>query len=108
MADKPKPNCRFYYEDYFRGRETMECRLPKSRDSLRWQRSICDSCPVPGILRETNCPHLALEGTIRKKFGLMERMEVFAICTKHMIQLKDTANCPQCAAEQAELAADTP
>lgn len=108
MAEKPKPNCRFYYEDYFRGRETVECRLPKGRDSVRWQRSVCDSCPVPGILRETNCAHLALEGTIRKKFGLMERMEVFAICTKHMVQLKDPTDCPECAAEQAELAADTP
>jgi hypothetical protein len=102
MPDKPRPNCRFYYEDYHRGRETLECRLPKSRDSLRWQRGICDNCPVPSILRETNCAHLALEGTIRKKF-FSERMEVFAVCTKHMIELKDARTCPQCAAEQNDL-----
>lgn len=105
MADKPKPNCRFFYEDYYRGRETTECRLPKSRDSLRWERKICDSCPVPQILRETNTAHLAVEGTIRKRFPFGERMEVFAICTKHMDQLQDDRTCPKCAAEQAELAA---
>jgi hypothetical protein len=103
MANKPKPNCRFYFEDYYRGRETMECRLPKSRESLRWQRKICDSCPVPGILRETNCPHLALEGTIRKRFPWGERMEVFAVCAKHMAQLPNTGYCAQCAAEQEDI-----
>lgn len=106
MPDKPRPNCRFYYEDYFRGREVMECRLPKSQQSMPWKRSICDSCPTPAILRETNCPHLALEGTIRKKFPFGERMEVFAICTKHMLQLKDGRHCPQCATEQADLVDD--
>lgn len=99
MARKPRPNCRYYYEDYFRGQETMECRLPRSTESLSWKRNICDTCPVPGILRDTNCPHLALEGTITKRLGLLVRMEVFAICTKHMVQLRDGRYCPQCAAE---------
>ncbi len=74
-----------------------------SRETLRWKRKICDSCPVPGILRETNCAHLALEGAIHKRFGLLERMEVFAVCTKHMAQLKDARHCPQCEAEQDAL-----
>ena len=103
MPTNTSPNCRFFYEDYHRGRETTECRLPKSRDSLRWERKICDSCPVPGILRDTNCAHLALEGSIRKRFGLLQRMEVFAVCTKHMIELKDPRECPQCEAEQRSL-----
>ena len=103
MAEKARPNCRFYYEDYFRGSETMECRLPKSQESLPWHRKICDSCPVPAILRETSCAHLALEGTVRKRFPFGERMEVFAICAKHMIQLRDNRFCPQCEAEQDEL-----
>ncbi|MCS6843713.1 MAG: hypothetical protein NZ528_05205 [Caldilineales bacterium] len=106
MNRKPRPNCRFYYEDYYRGREVQECRLPRSRDSLRWQRPVCDTCPVPGILRETDCAHLALEGTIRKRFPFGERMEVFAVCTRHMVQLKDPRHCPQCAAEQAALTSD--
>jgi hypothetical protein len=103
MPEKSNPNCRFFYQDYHRGKETTECRLPKSRDTLRWERGVCDSCPVPGILRETNCAHLALEGTIRKRFPFGARMEVFAVCTKHMIQLKEAGHCAQCEAEQAEL-----
>lgn len=102
MTNK-KPNCRFYYEDYHRGHETLECRLPKSPQSLRWQRKVCGSCPVPDILRETNCAHLALEGTIRKRFPFGERMEVFAVCTKHMVQLPDGRTCAQCEAEQTAL-----
>jgi hypothetical protein len=106
MSNKPRPNCRYYYDDYFRGREVMECRLPKSQQTRQWQRKICDTCPVPAILRETNCAHLALEGTIRKRFPFGEHMEVFAICAKHMIQLEDGRHCPQCADEQADLMRD--
>ena len=106
MSTKPPPNCKYYYEDFHRGREVNECRLPKSRDSLHWERGICDSCPVPELLRETNCAHLALEGTIRKRLRLSARMEVFAVCTKHMLQLKEAGVCPQCTAEQAELIGD--
>lgn len=102
MPPKPPPNCRFYYEDYHRGRAVTECRLPKSRDSQPWQRSVCDSCPVPDLLRETNCAHLALEGTIRKK-RFNERMEVFAVCTRHMVQLPDGKHCAECQAEQDAL-----
>ena len=58
---------------------------------------------MPAILRETNSAHLALEGTIRKRFPFGARMEAFAVCTKHMIQLKEAGQCPQCAAEQSEL-----
>ena len=103
MPAKAKPACRFYYEDYYRGQQTSECRLPKSRDTLRWERNVCDSCPVPDLLRETNCTHLALEGAIRRRRPFGPRMEVFAICTKHAVQLKPDGYCPHCAAEQAAL-----
>jgi len=102
MSTKPNPSCRFFYSDYHRGKETTECRLSKSRDSLRWERNVCDTCPVPGILRETNCAHLAIEGTIRKKL-FNRRMEVFVVCTQHLVQLEDGAHCPQCQAEQDAL-----
>lgn len=103
MSTKPNPSCRFFYSDYHRGKETTECRLSKSRDSLRWERNVCDSCPVPGILRETNCAHLALEGTIRKRLRLSARMEVFAVCTKHVVQLKEGGHCSQCGEELQNL-----
>ena len=42
--------CRFYYEDYNRGRNLHECRLIKSNpESLPWQPKYCEHCPVPDI-----------------------------------------------------------
>ena len=106
MSKNSPPNCRFYFEDYFRGQETVECRLPKSRESRPWRRKICNTCPVPDMLRETNCPYLAIEGTITRSFLAGERMETFAICTRHSLQLADTGFCPQCAADQEALMSD--
>ncbi|MEA3337132.1 MAG: hypothetical protein U9R25_14580 [Chloroflexota bacterium] len=106
MSKNAPPNCRFYFEDYFRGQETIECRLSKGRESRHWHRKICDTCSVPDVLRETNCPYLAIEGTIRKQFLSGERMEIFVICTKHSAQLDATGYCARCAAEQDSLMSD--
>ncbi|MBK6430264.1 MAG: hypothetical protein WAW03_02345 [Anaerolineae bacterium] len=94
-------DCRYYYEDYHRGRDVQECRLPQSRESAAWNPNVCNSCPVPGILRATNTRHLALEGTIKSRFLLGNRMTVFAICTRHKQQLSDPRVCPACASESA-------
>ncbi|NOZ50478.1 MAG: hypothetical protein GXP37_10590 [Chloroflexi bacterium] len=97
----PKPvNCRYYYADFHRGRESEECRLIKrNRDSRPWHRSLCNSCPVPTILLNTNCQEIALEATVVKRFGLLERVTVYAICARHLIELDDPLACPRCAAE---------
>jgi len=93
--------CRYYYADYHRGRDTEECRLIKRNpDSLPWHRSLCDKCPVPDILLNTNCKEIALEATVVKKWGLLERVEVYAICAKHFIELEDPKFCPLCAEEK--------
>ena len=96
----PPVHCRYYYTDYFRGRETEECRLIKRNPTSRpWHRSLCKSCPVPDILRTTQCKEIALEASVVKKWGLLERVEVFAICARHFIELDDPHYCPLCAAE---------
>ncbi len=93
-------SCRYYHYDYYRGRETEECRLiALSPDSRPWRRSLCDTCPVPEILRQSNCQHLALEATVVRKWMLFDRVEVFAVCTKAMEQLRDPRHCPHCAAQ---------
>ena len=90
-------NCRYYHYDYFRGRETEECRLialnPQSRP---WRRSLCNRCPVPTILRETDCQHLALEATVVRKWRVFDRVEVFAVCTQAVEELADPRHCPHC------------
>lgn len=102
----PKPvNCRYYFADYHRGREIEECRLIKRNpDSRPWRRSLCDSCPVPDILLSTNCQEIALEATVKRRFGLLDRVEVYAVCARHYLELDDPLYCPQCAAEQTRSA----
>ncbi len=100
MSPSKPVNCRYYFADFHRGRDTEECRLIKRNpDSRPWRRALCDSCPVPGILIASNSRELALEAKVERKF-LREQVEVtFAVCTKHMLELTDPLVCPQCAAE---------
>ncbi len=100
MASYDPVNCRYYYADFYRGRDHEECRLIKrNADSRPWRRSLCDTCPVPEILLRTNCSEIALEALVVKKWGLMERVEVFAVCAEHLIELDDPKYCPQCASK---------
>ena len=100
MATHTPVNCRYYYADFHRGRNHEECRLLKRNPESRpWRRVLCDSCPVPDILISTNCKEIALEATVVKKWGLLERVEVYAICAKHLVELDNPRFCPQCAAE---------
>jgi len=101
-ATAQRPDCPYYYEDYYRGRETRACRLiernPRSRP---WKPSLCATCPVPRIIRETRVPYLALEATVTRRF-FRERVTVFAVCTKHLRKLDNPLICPDCEAERAE------
>lgn len=92
-------DCRFYYEDYFRGREKQECRLLlKNPNGGRWKPNHCSSCPVPDILRQNACPTLVLEGRIQKTLlGLREQVQVYAVCTQSMIEVENpVVGCGQC------------
>ena len=91
--------CRFYFEDYFRGREKQECRLLLQNPSGgRWKASHCGSCPVPDILRQNACPNLLLEARISKTFlGLREQVQVYAVCTNKMTEVENPAvGCGEC------------
>jgi hypothetical protein len=73
--------CKYYYQDYFRGRETRECRLLAPAQAHEWRPSVCFSCPVPGIQLANACPHLVLAGQVRREwFGLSRRMRLNAHC----------------------------
>ncbi|NUQ38888.1 MAG: hypothetical protein HUU23_14045 [Caldilineales bacterium] len=104
MSPRPPVNCRYFFADYHRGRDLEECRLIKRNPASRpWRRPLCDACPVPRILIETNCAEIALEATVTRKWGLFERVEVYAVCARHLIELDDPRHCPRC----AEMAAAT-
>jgi hypothetical protein len=98
--------CRFYYQDYFRGRAEQECRLiqgnPRSAD---WQEKDCFRCPVPDILRANSSPNLVLEATVNKGvLGLNRHVAVKAFCSKHLVDVPDPhVGCVHCAAEKPGL-----
>jgi hypothetical protein len=91
--------CRYYYEDYYRGRERQECRLiAQNPESEPWQPKLCSGCAVPGILRANACRHMVLEGKVDKGFlGLSRRVVVSAVCTKSMVDVpKPHIGCGRC------------
>jgi len=97
----PKPvDCPYFFGDYHRGLEIEKCRLiERNRENRRpWRRTLCDTCPVPGILRTTTCKHLALEATVEKKLAVLDRVSVYAVCTEHVLELTDPRRCPECEA----------
>ncbi len=101
MAASKPVNCRYFYGDYHRGKDYEECRLIKRNPESRpWRRALCDSCPVPDLLHNTTCREIALEATVTRRWGLLERVEVYAVCAKHLIELDDPNHCAKCEAEE--------
>ena len=91
--------CRYYYEDYFRGHAKQECRLlEQNPKGGRWKPSLCNTCPVPDILRQNACPNIVLEGHVHKSMlGLREQVRVYAICTRKMAEVENPAiGCGEC------------
>ena len=96
--------CRYYYADYFRGREREECRLlDQNPESEAWRPELCQACPVPGILRANACPNLVLEGTVAKRFfGLRRHVVVKAVCKKYLVKVAEPhVGCGHCHEERA-------
>ena len=91
--------CRYYYADYFRGKEREECRLiDQNPASEPWRPELCKSCPVPDILRANACPNMVLEGLVKKGFlGLSRKVEVSAVCSKYLVPVPEPkVGCGHC------------
>ncbi len=91
--------CKFYYADYFRGKSTQECRLILANPaSASWKPGLCQTCPVPDILRANGSPHLSLRGRVGPSFlGLFQKVEVTAFCREHQVDIRDPKRgCEQC------------
>lgn len=99
--------CRYYYEDFNRGRNRQECRLLlQPPQQATWQPRDCMHCPVPDILWANASPHLRLKARINKGFlGIGRHVSVTAICEKHDRVIEDPfVGCQQCAKERPNLA----
>jgi hypothetical protein len=89
--------CRYYYEDFYRGRSTQECRLLRqSPGSLPWEPRVCGRCPVPAILRANGCLHMVLHARLVRRW-LRRRVVVEAHCTLHQVAVEDPyVGCGHC------------
>ncbi len=89
--------CRYFYGDYYRGRNFEECRLIQSKeDSRQWESMLCKYCPVPGILMNNGCPHMVLSASAIKFLG-RKTVRVDAYCTKSHKAVKDpNVGCDVC------------
>ena len=100
--------CRYFYANYFRGRNQQECRLIAANPaSERWTPGLCRGCPVPKIQQTNACRHLVLDGRVTKTWGgLGRRVSVSATCTKTLEDVADPhIGCGHCHEELEKLLA---
>ena len=77
--------CPHFYGDYYRGRDREECRLLEaSQPPQTWTADLCETCPVPSILRANACKHMRLNAEVtRSVFNLFRRrVHVTTFCEK--------------------------
>ena len=99
MRTPSGPECRYYYEDFYRGNSVQECRLIAGNPrSEKWEPRLCAKCPVHGILRANACANMVIEGrVVRRWFNLVHRVEVYAVCPKHQLEVRDPyVGCGHC------------
>lgn len=98
--------CRYYYQDFHRGRNIQECRLIRDNpDSAHWTPADCAKCPVPDILNANASPNMEMKLTVKSTLlGLRRQLAVSATCTKHNIPIDDLfIGCAKCNAERPGL-----
>jgi len=76
--------CRYFYGNYYRGRNDEECRLLMSANPpLRWKAELCNDCPVPEILAANACLRLDFVPRLERPFPfLRSKVAVTATCSK--------------------------
>lgn len=91
--------CKYFYANYFRGRNHEECRLIGNKQPPdNWEPKICSNCPVPGILVANACPNMVLKGKIKRTiFGIKKFIEISAYCTKtNQVVAEPEIGCGEC------------
>ena len=71
---------KYFYGDYFRGRDHEECRLLGSA----WRRELCRTCPVPAIGRANACEFMTLKGEVTRPLtaAFQRRVKVTPFCER--------------------------
>lgn len=75
--------CKYFYGDYYRGRNQEECRLLQA-SGQNWSPDLCKSCPVPEITRANACEHLVLRASVGRPLmaAFQRRVQLQASCRK--------------------------
>jgi hypothetical protein len=76
--------CRYFYGNYFRGRNIEECRLLEASNPPQiWKPMLCETCPVPSIQMANGCENLVLEAKIHRPFLIGKpEVQIQAHCNK--------------------------
>ena len=91
--------CPYFFGDYFRGKHKEECRLLGSTiPPLPWEPRLCNTCPVPGIVRANSCQHLQLRPELKRPFPFFpHQVRVNAYCSKTRQEVKEPKiGCGEC------------
>jgi hypothetical protein len=72
--------CKYFYGDYYRGRDHEECRLL----GAAWKRDLCRTCLVPAIGLANACEFMQLHGEVTRPVtaGFQRRVKVTTFCEK--------------------------
>ena len=73
--------CKYFYGDYYRGRDHEECRLL----GVAWTRDLCHTCPVPSIGQANSCDYMQLKVEVTRPLmtAFQRRVKVTAFCDKN-------------------------
>jgi hypothetical protein len=91
--------CRYFYGDYYRGREHEECRLLSNAiPPLAWKPSLCSTCPVPEIVQANACPHMNLIPSLTRPFPFVrQQVQIKAYCQKTQKNVNEPQiGCGEC------------
>ena len=91
--------CRYFYGNYFRGRNIEECRLlEESNPPQAWKPGLCETCPVPDILMANGCEHMVLEGKVHRPFLIGKpEIQIHAYCKKSSQRVSEPhIGCGEC------------
>ncbi|MFQ5943627.1 MAG: hypothetical protein ACE5JF_08745 [Anaerolineales bacterium] len=91
--------CKYYFEDFARGRNRQECRLiDASPNGGTWTPDLCEKCPVPRISMANACPNLVLDAKVKSGIlGLGRGVNISSSClhTKGPVEIPEVG-CGHC------------
>lgn len=89
--------CKYFYGNYFRGRNHEECRLLISHDQ-EWRPQFCAICKIPEITRANACENMKFTPNVyRPMFILKPKLSIDIFCNKCECNVNNPIiGCGQC------------